>query len=196
MSEPQSHKALRERVAALEDQMNRLETQVAAAVDRDIPLLKGTIRGVVGDDIDSLDELPAAGRTFHERCTDRAARLQAVETRLDALSDVDSERSTKHEKYRAVLAFAQNKRANNSKVTVSPTEIQGCTGVSRRYAYDLLDNIAADVDGASVRQSKQVDTGTGTKQKTKALLVDCDIAHTSDDGVNKFTTSGGDQDES
>jgi len=194
MSEQESRDALRERLGALEDQVNTLETRVSPAVDRDIPLLKGTLRSIVGGDIHSLDDLPQAARTFHDRREQRDARLRAIETQLDALSNIDGDSSTKHEKYRAVLAFAQNKRSTSSKVTVSPSEIQGCTGVSRRYAYDLLENIAEDVDGACLRQSKQIDTGSGTKQKPKALLVDCETIHTDDDTVNNFTTDGGDQD--
>jgi hypothetical protein len=55
-----------------------------------------------------------------------------------------------------VLAFAHNKANGTDKVAVTPAEIRGCTGVSRRYAYDLVDTIATDIDGTRVRDPKQV----------------------------------------
>jgi len=88
-----------------------------------------------------------------------------------------------------VLAFAQNKAGESGKVAVTPAEIRGCTGVSRRYAYDLVDAVAADVAGVQVRESKRVRTGNGTERKQKALLVDCERVHELDDAVNSFTTT-------
>jgi hypothetical protein len=41
-----------------------------------------------------------------------------------------------------------------------------------------------------VRESTVVQTGTGSKRKPKALLVDCAAVHDGSDGVNQFTTGG------
>jgi ribosomal 50S subunit-associated protein YjgA (DUF615 family) len=91
-----------------------------------------------------------------------------------------------------VLSFAANKADDSGKVAVTPAEIRGCTGVSRRYAYDLVDAIAAAVDSVRVRQSQEITTGTGTEHKQKALLVDCDRVHAVEEVVNSFTTRDGD----
>lgn len=93
------------------------------------------------------------------------------------------------------MAFAANEAAGDGKVAVTPAEIRGLTGVSRRYAYDLVDPIAADVDGVPVRESQQVTTGTGTKHEQKALLVDCEEVHGLAEAVNLLTTEGGGTDE-
>lgn len=45
----------------------------------------------------------------------------------------DTDALTKAEKITAVLVFAQNKAGDDGKVAVTPAEIRGCTGVSRRY---------------------------------------------------------------
>ena len=41
--------------------------------------------------------------------------------------------TSKAAKYQTVLAFAQNNHSGTGKVAISPAEIKGCTGVSRRY---------------------------------------------------------------
>jgi len=114
-----------------------------------------------------------------------------VERRLDRLGDVGEEATSKEEKFAAILAFAANKRNGSPKVALSPQEVKGCTGVSRRYAYELIDEMAAVVEGVEVREATQVKTGSGTERKGKALLVDCEAVHHDDGGVNQFTTGGG-----
>lgn len=165
--------SIAERVAAIEDELRELRTDLDRATNRDIPLLKGTIRSFVDGDIESIHGFPDAGRTFRDRVESLSGRVADVEDRIEALGDIRAEKSTKEQKYAAVLAYAANKRSvNGQRVAVTADEIQGCVGVSRRYAYDLIDAMAADVTGASVRESTVVETGSGAKRKKKALLVD------------------------
>ena len=116
--------------------------------------------------------------------------MSDLEAQVAQLGEVGADRSTKAEKYTAVLRFAANKRMANGKVAVSPVEIKGCTGVSRRYAYDLVEAMADDLDGVAVREAQEVETGSGTTQKPKALLVDCDAIQASGGAVNEVTTAG------
>lgn len=186
--------ALCERIETLERQLEDLQTELQTATNRDIPLLKGTVRSLLDGEIETIDELPAAGRAFGQRFADRDDRLEQLEARLEVLTQ-QADASTKAEKITAVLAFAQNKVSGSGKVAVTPAEIRGCTGVSRRYAYDLVDAIAADVDGVRLRESTQIQTGNGTKHKQKTLLVDCEEVHGLDEAVNSFTTGGESEDE-
>ena len=119
---------LADRVAALEAAVDRLEAQMQAATNRDIPVLKGTIRAMIDEPIDSVDEFPRAGRRFGDEVTAMDARIREVEERVARFGDLGSERSSKEEKYAAVLRFAANKRTANGKGAVSPAEIKGCTG--------------------------------------------------------------------
>lgn len=180
--------ACAERLAALEETVETLQTRLAVATDRDIPLVKGSVRAMVDADIETIEELPAASRAFRGEIDDRAQRVGALKERVAALGDVGTEPSTKEQKYAAVLAFVANKHGSEGKVAVSPAEIRGCTGVSRRYAYDLVDAMADDIEGVRVRESTTVQTGSGTEQKQKALLVDCEQVHCDEVGVNQFTT--------
>jgi hypothetical protein len=110
--------------------------------------------------------------------------------RVAALGDVGTDATSKEEKYAAVLAFAANKDTSTGKVAVTPAEVRGCTGVSRRYAYDLTEAMGTDIDGVQVREARQVQTGSGVEQKRKALLVDCERVHATGGDVNQFTTGG------
>ena len=180
-----------DRVDALERDVAALRDKVATAIDRDIPLLKASVRTITAADIDTIEELPDAGTMFHDHVTHLAERVDALDQRVATLRDVGTEKTTKEQKYATILAFAQNKGdATQSKVAITAPEIKGCVGVSRRYAYDLIDAMATEVDGVRLREAKQVETATGTKRKQKALLVDCEAIHRPDGAVNEFTTGG------
>jgi hypothetical protein len=191
-----TEETLRERVAAVEATVAEVRASLDHAVDRDIPLLKGTLRAAIDAEIDEIEDLPDAGHAFAERLAEYESRLAAVERRLAAFGDVDTTADTKAEKMAAVLTFALNKHDGRSKVAVSPQEVRGCAGVSRRYAYELIDAMGEDVTGVTVREPQRVETGAGTEQKGKALLVDCEAVHSNPEGVNQFTTGGGRNDRS
>ncbi|MFC7176983.1 hypothetical protein [Halosegnis marinus] len=183
--------ALSERVTDLEATVEGLEARLEGATNRDIPLLKGTVRAVVGADIDAIGELPDAGRAFHREVATLGERVATVEEQVAAFGDVDAAKTTKAQKLAAICAFAQNKQHSQSTtVAVTAADIRGCVGVSRRYAYELIDDAAAEIDGARVREATSGQSGGAPKKK--ALLVDCEQVRTGDDGVNQFTTGGRD----
>ncbi|WP_255196515.1 hypothetical protein [Halorarius litoreus] len=167
-----------ERVADLEATVAELSDRLSGAVNRDIPLLKGTVRAVVDAEIDEIGELPDAGRAFNGQVATHGERLDAVEKQLAALGDIGATKTTKEEKLAAICMFAQNKQGGQSStVAVTASEIQGCVGVSRRYAYDLIDEAAVELEGVRVREATDVQTASGVEHKKKALLVDCEAVH-------------------
>ncbi|MFC7047213.1 hypothetical protein ACFQH6_19020 [Halobacteriaceae archaeon GCM10025711] len=176
----------------LERELSEQREELAMVTGRDLPLLIATLRALGDTEIESVEDLPSIGVAVAHRLDALDDRLSDVEQRLDALGDIETGKTTKEQKFAAILAFAENKRdLNSSKVSVTATEIQGAAGVSRRYAYELIDTMPEDVDGVTVRAAKQVPTGSGRKHKKKALLVDCERIHAEQGGVNKFTTRGG-----
>jgi hypothetical protein len=76
------------------------------------------------------------------------------------------------------------------KVSVSASEIIGATGVTRRYAYDLIEELPDEYDCFDNRNtissygSLEIDQDS----QTRALIVDCEGVQYDVDGVNKFTT--------
>lgn len=160
--------------------------------DRDLQLLKGTIRGLVGEDVETVEDFPAAGRAVRAELDALAERVATLEDRVAALGDVGVESSSKTEKHAAVLAFAAIEDTNTTKIVVTPAEVRGCTSVSRRYAYELIEAMDGEVGGLRVREATQVQTGSGVEQKQKVLLVDYERVHASRGDVTQFTTAGGD----
>lgn len=179
-----------ERLAALKQEIASVQTELATVTGRDIPLVKAAVWALTDAEFETVDDLPAAGQDVRAELNDLAERVSTLEDRVAAIGDVGTEASTKEEKYAAVLAFAANKQGTDGKVAVTPAEIRGCTGVSRRYAYDLVEAMADDIEGVRFREAKQVQTSSGVEQKSKALLVDCERVHRDRAGVNKFTTGG------
>ncbi|WP_318568839.1 restriction endonuclease [Salinigranum marinum] len=98
--------------------------------------------------------------------------VESLETRVDALATVGAEMNSKEEKYATVLELAFGKCGDSETVSVGPHEIRECTSVSRRYAYELIDDMGTSLPGCTVRESDVVETITGTRRRSKALLVD------------------------
>lgn len=85
---------------------------------------------------------------------------------------IGQELTTEEEKFEVILAFAQNKRNGNAKISVTPYEVRECAGVLRRYACKLIGAMYPELDDTSFREAKLVQTENGVKAETKALLVD------------------------
>ncbi|MFC6993168.1 hypothetical protein ACFQH3_19185 [Haladaptatus sp. GCM10025707] len=180
------------RLNELEIAVEEIEETLATVTGQCIPLLTATVRHAIAADIESMEDLPNEGREFSERLHEIETHLAEVDERLTQFGDISPEASTKEQKFVVILEYAANKqRGDQSRVSVSATEIKGCVGVSRRYAYDLLEAMAKSVDGCQLREAQSVQTSTGVKQKRKALLVDCEEVHSNHGDVNQFTTGGG-----
>lgn len=113
-----SREALAQRVATLEEIVAELQDDTTTAVNRDLPLLKGTVRAMADTDIETVHEFPDAGRAMSERLAEYGERLSAVEGQLETLRDIGDESSSKKAKFAAVLAFAANKHSGNGKVAL------------------------------------------------------------------------------
>ncbi|WP_276248630.1 hypothetical protein [Haladaptatus sp. YSMS36] len=180
------------RLNELELAVEEIQETLAAVTGQRIPLLTATVRHAIAADIESMEDLPNEGREFGERLHELERQLVEVDERLAQFGDISPEVSTKKQKFVAILEYAANKqRGDQSRVSVSATEIKGCVGVSRRYAYDLLEEMAESVEGCQLREAQSIQTSTGVKQKRKALLVDCEEVHSNRGDVNQFTTGGG-----
>lgn len=171
------------------EKIRQLETDMAFMKKALTELTDAELEG------EGVMELPDAGREMRDEFDDLASAVGSHGEQLDAVTDVSEKKTDKEQKVASIAAFASQKAGNpNATVLVKASELRGCTGVSRRYAYDLIDDIGGgdEFGWASVREAKTVKTGSGQEQKPKGLLVDCDKIRTSsqDDGVvNKFTTT-------
>lgn len=181
----------------LEDEIESLD-ESTSAMRNELAFIKRTLvvltDAEIGGEHHPLEGLPDAGEQTRGDIDDLQSAVTNHGKQLEAIRDVGSEKTGKDEKVAAIAAFAQQKvDGSQSKVLVEASEIRGCTGVSRRYAYDLVDTIgnSDQYEWAGVRDAMSVTTGSGTTQKKKALKVDCGKLRGSSqdpDTVNKFTT--------
>lgn len=168
-----------------DDRVDQLETRLGDH-DRELAALKKLAFGLADDD---TDELFAAVEQALDRVETLETRLEELDQVGDMLADVAETTSTKEEKVGKIVTYAENTRRDEQPgVTVLPKSIKGVTEVSRRYAYDLVDDMideyawahdpaAVDRYGAVERDAPQ-----------KGVLIDFEGVHGAPCPVNKFTT--------
>lgn len=142
---------------------------------------------VVHEALDDYEQL----RDEHERFKDRLAE---IETQLDAIQDLGREKTTKEEKIAAIVRYAQNTArgdGTSGRVALKVKTLKGVAGVSRRYAYDLIDELPDEYEWLHNRStvSQYGDLEIGRDGPDRALIVDLEVLHTDEQAVNKFTTS-------
>lgn len=149
------------------------------------------------------------GESVVEDSTDLFTRIEDLEgavtshgDTLASIADVGEDATTEEEKVSSIVAYAEQARnANADKVLVTPKEVQGATGVSQRYAYDLVDKIGGNDDGggfadgrfpwAAVREATSVPSSDGTERKPKALKIDFGRVQRSEGSLNWFNNGSG-----
>ncbi|WP_435075983.1 hypothetical protein [Halococcus sp. AFM35] len=156
----------------------------------------------IGGEHHPLEGLPEAGEQTRGDIEDIQTAVESHGETLATIADVESEKSSEGEKIGAIVAYADQARGGMAKALVTPKEIAGATGCSKRYAYDLVDKIGGadeDVSGfdegqypwAAVREATTVPTSTGTEQKPKALKIDFDRVQRNPGALNWFNNGNG-----
>jgi hypothetical protein len=121
------------------------------------------------------------------------SRVDSLEDRVESAEDhVHS--SGKQGKVRSILESANNRRKGGQDVVMLDYEdIRAATGVSKRYAFTLMDDLPeqypffADGDDVGQYGSAQINKTDGSRR----LAVLCDVAHQHDGVVSKLITESG-----
>lgn len=164
------------REALIQALQNRNKTLVEILFDRD--------KWDSGEYLDA-DTEPVAERV--EQFNDRLAEL---ENSVAAISDLGREKSTKEAKVAAIVQYAVNQAADETTgaVALRPKDIQGVTGVTQRYAYNLVDDLPEQyeffMDKSKVPQYGSLELDKDSQQK--AMLVDLELLHEDEQALNKF----------
>ncbi|ELY53444.1 hypothetical protein C491_21186 [Natronococcus amylolyticus DSM 10524] len=169
---PRSAEDMKELVDSLHDRVNDFE----ARLDAFSSWLENTD--------DRVSELEDENNELRDR-------LEALEARMEVLEDGSS---SKDGKVRQIVAGAENNRTGEQPaVVIDAAKIVTVTGVSRRYAYDLIEDLPEQHhwiltrSEARERQFGSVEIDDG--KQTKAIVVDFEALHSDPEAVNKFTTS-------
>jgi len=139
----------------------------------------------------ALEELERL-ETVEQELAGARQEISELEGVVESLRDIGNEKTTKEEKIAAIVSYADNIRDDGqAEITVAAQEIKGAAGVSRRYAYDLIEDVAEQHGWASVREPKSQPSGKDGGRMIewkKALAVDFEQLHEDPESVNKFTT--------
>lgn len=168
---PTSAEDLREIVRALRGRLDDVEARMEAA---------STMRQSMQDD---LRDLEADNEALRER-------IGELESEIAAIRSIGSEKTNKEEKFAQIVSYAVNEASpDRTAVTVTIKNIKGATGVSRRYAYTLAEELADEYDWAidPTARDRPVDQDT----PNKGVTIDLERLHTDPESVNKFTTRTG-----
>lgn len=143
--------------------------------------------------LDALEELLVRIEELEEENAE-------LRERLDTLGDIGAEKTSKQSKIASIVLYADNLRdEDQSAVKVLPKNVCGVANVSRRYAYDLIDDmIHGDGENGTVgpdgfswaHDPAEIDQyGSLEKKKTqKGILIDFEGNHGEPLSVNKFNT--------
>jgi|GEM_PF-4387400 len=116
----------------------RFVTELADVADEDRPSM-----GDIETTFRALDEIEA----LHERVAELEDENQQLRERLDRLGDIGAKKTSKEQKIAAIVTYADNqRRPDQTAVTVTPRNIRGVADVSERYSYTLVDDMI-DGDG-------------------------------------------------
>jgi hypothetical protein len=179
-----SRAELEAEVRDLRQRVERLEEQKPNEVG--VSMLLQTLLG--------LDKDPTKG-LGHADLEDAAKDLQETLTMLEsAVEKMTTDAGRKKDKVRKILDFAQNKRSGQAVVKVTPQDVKGATGVSRRYAYQLThpeDGLPGEypwcLEPEEMDQygSLEIDRSDGDE---RVMGIDFEGVHKSPAPVNKFIT--------
>jgi len=159
---------LEDRIDDLEGEVDRLDTIAIRAIER------------AKDAQNTVDDL--------------ADRVDALEAEINRLRSRLTGDQSKDEKVGNLVEYAANKRERGQGVVaLSPQEIKGAYGCSRRYAYDLIDDLPEEYHWIlSVETLAETQHGRlerDTAQAGKRVGIDIEGVHSAGCPVNRFTTA-------
>ncbi|ADQ69112.1 hypothetical protein C499_05990 [Halogeometricum borinquense DSM 11551] len=139
------------------------------------------------------DHVAEAASAVVERFQSLEEESEQLRDRLDKLGDIGERKTSKEEKIAAIVTFAARKKGEKPAITVKPKTIKGLIDFSRRYAYDLVDDMHDEYEWA--HDPTQVDQYGMLEKDTsqKGILIDFDGVHGDPVPVNKFTTGTAEQ---
>lgn len=188
------------------EEMTREELQATVRDLRDrvqhiesyhLPLLTKVLKELT----DAPDDADLAGLVAPAQ--DCREEIEQAATAAESFAAVGSAESTKEEKIAQVLQFADNqRREEQSKVTVKPDTIAGITGVSERWAHKLVDHmIGGDGDQGTVGPDgydwaldpRTVERPIDQDTPDKGVLVDFDRLHRDPGSLIRINNGSDDQ---
>lgn len=181
------------------------EIETARQVDADVDeetakdiAFRRLIYGLAGDDVDPDEagfvEASKVAVHNYEMIKAENKRLRDEVAQLQAQTDMTTDGSeTKETKVRDIVQAAENRREGDQAVVMlTARDIVTATGCSRRYAYDLIEDLPEEYvwiwSRRQARKSQFASHEIKADGQTKAIGVHFEGLHNDAVAVNKFTT--------
>lgn len=170
---------------------SKFVTELAeVGVSQDIGVIERAFRA-----LDTIEEL-------QDRIETLEAENEQLQERIEALGDIGTQKTSKEAKIASIITFAENSRKEDQNaVKVLPSDICGVANVSRRYAYELIDDMingdgqngAVGPDGYSWAHNPDEISQYGSmeidsKEVRKGVIIDFEGVHGESVSVNNFNT--------
>jgi regulator of replication initiation timing len=144
-----------------------------------------------------LETANAERKQMRAESDDLSERLDELEAENERLRSRVNSTGGKDEKVAAIVEHADNLRNSNDRaVKLTAKDIKGATGVSRRYAYDLMDpeddNSLINQYDWALTQQEMAQYGSlelDLSGQQKCIGIDFEGVHSAGCPVNKFTTA-------
>lgn len=138
-----------------------------------------------------IDKNVQGRKQMEEQIEEMQRDISNLESECQRLRGRVSDSGGKKQKVASIVRFAANKRAGQSVVKVGAKEIKGATGCSRRYAYDLIENLPDEYDWAlsSSDMSQYGSLELDRSDENRVLGIDFEGVHSAGVDVKKFTTA-------
>lgn len=164
--------------------------------------------GSLRDRVDDLEQRFDARANWLEKNSDRIAeledendelrdRVESLEELVSNLRDIGSGQTSKEAKIAALVTYADRVRADDQdRVPITPRTMAGVAGIQKRYAYDLIDELAESDTFPWAFDARDVDaTLPGQENRVRALLIDFRFQHApvqeDAEPLNKFNNAEG-----
>jgi hypothetical protein len=145
------------------------------------------------DQPDNLEDFPTAARELRETVDGHGDELDDLRSEVSSIGDAmaDGGNGGKQAKVFDIVQQARNLRERDQPVVkLKARDIVAATGCSRRYAYDLMDDLPEEHNFLLSPAEMQQYGDLELDNDERALGVDFEGVHSDGVPVNKFTTGG------
>jgi hypothetical protein len=139
--------------------------------------------------VEKVDHIVGRFEELENTVQDLQEDVQRLEQRIE-------EAGGKEQKVAKIVEYADNRRGNEPVVVLTAKEIKGAAGISRRYAYDLMDHddgLPTEYDWILAKEglkqygSLEIDKDDDARR----IGIDFEGVHSAGVPLNKFTTQSG-----
>jgi len=188
------HAEVEKETKELREQVDSLKTVVDKNA-KTMAFVRQAFGQMFDTEITDVQDFRSGAVSFREEFDAVQDQVDQHQQQMTTISDLGEQKTTKEEKIQAIVTFAARQREEiDEKITVPPKSMAGAAGCSKRYAYDLVDELHDDENFPWASDASKRDVHLEQDKPQRGLLIDFGKTSVQHDGqpLNKFNneTSG------